>query len=65
MQYLMRWRLQLAALQLRSGSAKVSSIGRELGYDSKAAFSRAFERIVGISPAAWRAERAESAAPKR
>jgi len=62
MQYLMRWRMQLAALQLTSSSAKISAVGRELGYESEAAFSRAFKRLVGVSPAVWRAERASPAA---
>jgi len=55
MQYLIRWRMQLAALQLSTTSSKVSSVAREVGYDSEAAFSRAFKRLVGVSPAAWRA----------
>jgi AraC-like DNA-binding protein len=57
MQYLARWRMQLAARRLTSSAAKIASIAREVGYDSEAAFSRAFKREVGASPAAWRAER--------
>jgi AraC-like DNA-binding protein len=57
MLYLKRWRLQLAAEQLTRGSSKVSSIGLQVGYDSEAAFSRAFKRETGLSPAAWRRER--------
>jgi AraC-like DNA-binding protein len=55
MQYLTRWRMQLAAQQLSSSESKVASVAREVGYDSEAAFSRAFKRQVGVSPAAWRA----------
>jgi AraC-like DNA-binding protein len=55
MQYLARWRLQLAALRLETDDAKVSAVTREVGYDSEAAFSRAFKKLVGRSPAAWRA----------
>ena len=54
MLYLTRWRLQLAAEQLRRGSAKIAAIGAQVGYDSEAAFSRAFKRETGQSPAAWR-----------
>lgn len=57
MQYLTQWRLQLAAEQLLRSGAKVASVAREVGYDSEAAFSRAFKRATGRSPAMWRAER--------
>jgi AraC-like DNA-binding protein len=57
MMYLMRWRLQLAAEQLVNSSAKVAAIGAQVGYDSEAAFSRAFKRETGLSPAAWRQAR--------
>ena len=54
MLYLTRWRLQLAAQQLSRGSAKVAAVGAQVGYESEAAFSRAFKRETGFSPAAWR-----------
>jgi AraC-like DNA-binding protein len=55
MQYLTRWRIQVAARLLADGDAKVSTVAREVGYDSEAAFSRAFKKIAGVPPAAWRA----------
>ena len=58
MQYLTQWRLQLAADLLSRGSAKVSAVASQVGYESEAAFSRAFKRATGHSPAAWRANRA-------
>ena len=58
MLYLARWRLQLAAEQLSRGSAKIAAIGAQVGYESEAAFSRAFKRETGLSPAAWRRARA-------
>lgn len=58
MLYLKRWRLQLAAEQLVHGGAKVATIGTRVGYDSEAAFSRAFKRETGLSPTAWRASHA-------
>src|SRR4029453_14436290 len=54
MQYLAQWRMQLAAGRLATGSAKVAAIAEEVGYESEAAFSRAFKRLMGVSPAAWR-----------
>jgi len=54
MQYLTRWRLQLAANLLRSGARNIASVAAEVGYDSEAAFSRAFKRELGVAPAVWR-----------
>jgi len=54
MQYLAQWRMQLAAGRLAAGNAKVAAIAEEVGYESEAAFSRAFKRLMGVSPAAWR-----------
>ena len=54
MQYLTRWRVQLAARLLTDGPAKVSAVGRDVGYKSDAAFSRSFKRVAGVSPAEWR-----------
>jgi AraC-like DNA-binding protein len=54
MQYLTRWRLQLAARMLADGSAKVAAVARDVGYQSEASFSRAFKRFVGVSPVQWR-----------
>jgi AraC-like DNA-binding protein len=57
MQYLAHWRMQLAAGRLAMGNAKVAAIAEEVGYDSEPAFSRAFKRLMGVSPAAWRRAR--------
>ncbi|MBI3506984.1 MAG: AraC family transcriptional regulator [Proteobacteria bacterium] len=57
MQYLTLWRMQLASGMLADGDASVARIGTSVGYDSEAAFSRAFKRAVGDSPTAWRERR--------
>ena len=54
MQYLAHWRMQRGARLLREGHATVATIAQEVGYDSEAAFARAFKRLVGQPPAAWR-----------
>jgi AraC-like DNA-binding protein len=60
MQYLAQWRMQLAATQL-TGPNTLAIIAESVGYGSEAAFSRAFKKIVGVAPAAWRTLRASSA----
>ena len=57
MQYLAKWRMQAAARMLLDTRATVATIAFEVGYESEAAFARAFKRLVGKPPAAWRRER--------
>jgi AraC-like DNA-binding protein len=54
MQYLTRWRLTIAAQRLRDEKASLARIAADSGYDSEAAFNRAFKRALGTTPAAWR-----------
>ena len=54
MQYLTSWRMQVAAALLRDTNATVVSVAQDVGYESEAAFARAFKRMVGRPPAAWR-----------
>jgi len=54
MQYLVRWRMQLAAQRLRSDARGVARIAEDVGYESEAAFNRAFKREFGVPPAKWR-----------
>jgi AraC-like DNA-binding protein len=54
MQYLTRWRILLAATQLRDGNASILRVATDVGYESEAAFNRAFKRELGLPPAAWR-----------
>jgi AraC family transcriptional regulator, alkane utilization regulator len=60
MKYLARWRLQLASNLLRRTRETLGSISSRVGYKSEAAFSRAFKRGIGESPAAFRASRRRS-----
>jgi AraC-like DNA-binding protein len=61
MQYLQRWRLQIAASRLCEGNASIAVIAAEIGYESEAAFSRAFKKMIGEPPAEWRSNRAPAA----
>jgi AraC family transcriptional regulator, alkane utilization regulator len=54
MQYLARWRLQIAAHELRDGNRTLAVIAERVGYESEAAFNRAFKREFGVPPASWR-----------
>ena len=53
-QYLTQWRMQLAARLLAERNVKVAVVASEVGYESEAAFSRAFKKFVGQSPGQWR-----------
>jgi AraC-like DNA-binding protein len=65
MQYLARWRLQRAATLLTKQGIGVAQAAAESGYESEAAFSRAFKRSVGMSPGAWRRQRLSTATTSR
>lgn len=55
MQYLALWRMQLASRLLMAGG-RVAEVAATVGYESEAAFSRAFKKQVGQAPATWRRE---------
>lgn len=55
MHYLACWRLQLAAQLLREGVPGMAVVAARVGYESEAAFNRAFKRHHGEPPATWRA----------
>ena len=61
MQYLSHWRLRVAAHALSSSETPIKAIAGQTGYESEAAFSRAFKRHFGMPPADWR-KRARHAA---
>jgi AraC-like DNA-binding protein len=54
MQYLANWRVQVGSRLLRGTHRTVAAIAQEVGYESEAAFCRAFKRLVGSPPATWR-----------
>lgn len=54
MHYLALWRMHVAARSLREGHGSVAQIAVAVGYESEAAFSRAFKRQFGMSPGGWR-----------
>lgn len=61
MQYLANWRMQIAS-SLLSGGVNIATVAAETGYGSEAAFSRAFKKVVGLPPSAWRHQIASRAA---
>ena len=54
MNYLGRWRMQLAAGRLELPGISIAQAGAEVGYESEAAFNRAFKKYVGMPPGSWR-----------
>jgi AraC-like DNA-binding protein len=62
MQYLARWRMQIAAERLAGGRDNIAAIAADAGYGSEAAFSRAFKKLVGMPPSDWRSRRDKSTA---
>jgi AraC-like DNA-binding protein len=65
MQYLTSWRMQLAATHLLSGSDNVAAIAERVGYESEAAFSRAFKKAAGVAPSLWRNRQGSSGRASR
>ncbi len=54
MTYLLKWRMQIAASLLAEGTQATARVASAVGYGSEEAFSRAFKRCTGNSPAEWR-----------
>jgi transcriptional regulator GlxA family with amidase domain len=61
MHYLGRWRMQLAARALEAPGASIAAIAADVGYQSEAAFNRAFKKYVGVPPGEWRRTRSPRA----
>jgi AraC-like DNA-binding protein len=50
--------MQIAANQLLSTTDSVTAVANAVGYESEAAFSRAFKKVLGLPPSEWRKSRA-------
>ena len=61
MHYLANWRMQVAAQELRHRSTSLAQVATTVGYESEAAFSRAFKKAFGTAPATWRRSRSQTA----
>lgn len=53
-EYVTGWRMQIAADRIRSSDASLAAIAADVGYESEAAFNRAFKRVTGVTPGRWR-----------
>ncbi|MFD7996088.1 AraC family transcriptional regulator [Streptomyces mexicanus] len=54
LEYLTRWRIELAARQLREGGSTLASVAHSVGYGSESALSVAFKRVLGVPPSDYR-----------
>ena len=54
MHYLAKWRMQVASEMLNRGNSNMATIAAEIGYESEASFRRAFKKMMGVPPSAWR-----------
>lgn len=64
MHYVARWRMHVAVTWLKEDTAALSELAGRLGYQSEAAFSRAFKRFIGVSPGAMRRNPEATASPR-
>ena len=53
-EYVIGWRMQLAAERIRNSKDSLAEIAADIGYESEAAFNRAFKRVSGTTPGRWR-----------
>ena len=65
MHHLTQLRMQRAAMLLESTAHKIEKIARTVGYANAFAFSTAFKRHMGVSPAAFRVRRSKERRPAR
>ena len=65
MRYLANWRMQLAKQMLREGARNIQEVAARVGYESEAAFNRAFKRHVGEPPARWQKRQVARVASER
>ncbi|MCU7830278.1 MAG: AraC family transcriptional regulator [Candidatus Thiodiazotropha sp. (ex Myrtea sp. 'scaly one' KF741663)] len=60
MRYLTQWRMQLARAKLLENAEPISLLADRMGYQSEAAFCRAFKRVLGVSPGSIRSQSAST-----
>jgi AraC-like DNA-binding protein len=65
MQYIARWRLQVAGRLLDRPQVSIAQAAAEVGYESETAFNRAFKKYVGMPPGTWRKVRSKAAEAAR
>jgi AraC-like DNA-binding protein len=63
MHYLTRWRMQLAAHLMERQGMSLAQVAADVGYDSEAAFNRAFKKCLGSPPGEWRRSHRPAAPP--
>lgn len=63
--YLTRWRMHVAAAQLRDSNRPIAAIAAAVSYESEAAFNNVFKRVLGITPARYRRGADAAPAPRR
>jgi AraC-like DNA-binding protein len=63
MQYLTKWRMQVAHIMLKEQNISVADLAMKVGYQSEAAFNRTFKRITGLTPGAVRRDKDRDASP--
>ena len=54
LQYLTGWRMQVAQRMLQETAMPLAELAEQVGYQSEAAFSRAFKKVVGVAPGGMR-----------
>jgi AraC-like DNA-binding protein len=54
LEYVTRWRITRAAELLKDSDAAMAEVAERAGYASEAAFNRAFKRLEGVTPGAYR-----------
>lgn len=60
LEYLTTWRMQKAVAMLQTGGAKMTEVAASVGYNSDAAFSKAFKRVVHVAPRQFRKDQSPS-----
>jgi AraC-like DNA-binding protein len=63
MQYVVQWKMNTASMWIRETELPLAQVAARLGYESEAAFSRAFKRVLSVSPGSLRRSPAKAAAP--